>query len=298
MDMRELELFQHLAKTLHFGRTSAECHISPSSLTRLVQRLEEELGTRLFERDNRTVKLTESGILVRDYAAGTLQDWQALHLRLQQQSKNLAGKISVFCSVTASYSFLRNLLDRFRAHYPDVEIQLHTGDAALTIQRVLDEQEDVGIAARPDRLPGKLQFREIGESPLVFIAPSIPCPLKSRLDEYLGKGRALPWDEIPMILSETGLARQRMNTWFREQQIEPDIYAQVTGNEAIVSMVSLGFGVGVVPALVVANSPKQANVSVLPVQPELQPFTIGICSLRRKLGNPLIRAIWDLAGAS
>ena len=114
--------------------------------------------------------------------------------------------------------------------------------------------------------------------PLGGLRPGQPGPLESEV-----QGMA------------PGLARQRVNQWFREQGIRPDIYAQVTGNEAIVSMVSLGFGVGVVPELVVENSPKQANVSILPVQPSLKPFTIGICSLRRKLSNPLIRAFWELA---
>jgi len=296
MDTRELQIFQHLARTLHFSRTSAECFISPSSLTRLVQRLEDELGVKLFERDNRTVRLTQAGELLREYADDALQQWDQLRRQLQQQSTKLSGSISVFCSVTASYSFLKGLLDRFRANYPGVEIQLHTGDTALTIQRVLEEQEDIGIAARPDQLPGKLQFKQIGESPLVFIAPTTECPLQERLDSFRLTGGPFPWGEIPMVLSESGLARQRVNDWFREQGIKPKIYAQVTGNEAIVSMVSLGFGVGVVPALVVENSPKQANVTTLPVEPRLQPFSIGICALRRKLANPLIRAFWELAG--
>ena len=296
MDTRELQIFQHLAKSLHFAKTSAECFISPSSLTRLIQRLEDELGVRLFERDNRTVRLTEAGELFRGYAEESLYNWEQLRRLLQDQATSLTGKVSVFCSVTASYSFLRDLLDQFRTQHPGVEIQLHTGDTALTLQRILDEQEDIGIAARPDQLPGKLQFKPIGETPLVFIAPYADCPLKERLDHYLQAGSPLPWSEIPMVLSETGLARQRVNQWFRELGIKPDIYAQVTGNEAIVSMVSLGFGVGVVPELVVANSPKQARVRVLPVEPALKPFTIGICSLRRKLTNPLISAFWELAG--
>ena len=298
MDNRELQIFHHLAKSLHFAKTSQEYFISPSSLTRLIQRLENELGVQLFERDNRTVRLTEAGELFREYAEESLHNWELLRRRLQHQATSLSGKVSVFCSVTASYSFLRELLDQFRAEHPGVEIQLHTGDTALTVQRVLEEQEDIGIAARPDQLPGKLQFKPIGESPLVFIAPSTECPLKERLDHYLLSKQSLPWSEIPMVLSETGLARQRVNQWFREQGIRPEIYAQVTGNEAIVSMVSLGFGVGVVPELVVENSPKQANVTILPVEPGLKPFSIGICSLRRRLSNPLIRAFWELAGSS
>lgn len=97
-----------------------------------------------------------------------------------------------------------------------------------------------------------------------------------------------------MILSETGLARKRVNSWFRARSITPEIYAQVSGNEAIVSMVSLGFGVGVVPSLVVENSPRQVNVRVLHIEPELEPFSIGICSLRRRLADPLISAFWAL----
>ncbi len=291
-----MQIFQHLAKTLHFSVTSRECHINPSSLTRMIQRLENELGVQLFERDNRTVRLTEAGELLREYAYEALQSWEHLQRRLQQQAACLSGKVSVFCSVTASYSFLRDLLDQFRAEHPGVEIQLHTGDTALTIERVLQGQEDIGIAAHPDQLPEKLRFKPIGESPLVFIAPVADCPLKERIDAYLQQQKPLPWAQIPMILSETGLARQRVNHWFREKGIKPDIYAQVTGNEAIVSMVSLGFGIGVVPELVVENSPKQASVSILPIDPGLKPFLIGICSLRRKLGNPLIRAFWELAG--
>lgn len=297
METRDLQIFLHLSKSLHFGRTSNECFISPSSLSRLIQRMETELSTILFERDNRTVKLTPAGELFREYAIENVQNWEDFRTKLQHQSSTLSGKISVFCSVTASYSFLQELLDQFRVRYPEVEIQLHTGDTALTVQRILDEQEDIGIAAKPDKLPGKLQFKSIGKSPLVFIAPAKSCPLKNRLDEYPDPASSISWDEIPMILSETGLARTRIDNWFKQKGVRPNIYAQVTGNEAIVSMVSLGFGVGVVPELVVESSPKQANVEILDVAPALKPFDIGICSLRRRLSNPLISAFWELSGA-
>lgn len=292
MEIKELHLYLHLCKTLHFGKTSREFHLSPSTLTRIVQKLEHEVGDSLFERDNRTVLLTASGHRFREYAIETIDRWLALKRDLQQQSDLLAGRLSIFCSVTASYSFLHELLDQFRLKYPAVEIQLHTGDTALTIQRILDEDEDVGIAARPDRLPDKLHFRTIRQSPLVFIAPLASCPLR----ELLGGGSdKLAWDRIPLILSESGLARARVNQWLREREIRPNIYAQVSGNEAIVSMVSLGFGVGVVPQLVVENSPMRAKIEILRVEPELEPFSIGLCTLKRKLNNPLIKAFWDMS---
>ena len=61
MDYDALRLFLHLSRTLHFGRTSRECHISPSALSRSIQRLEAELDSVLFERDQRKVELTAAG---------------------------------------------------------------------------------------------------------------------------------------------------------------------------------------------------------------------------------------------
>lgn len=295
MELRELQLFLHLSRSLHFGNTSREFHISPSSLTRIVQKLEHEAGAPLFERDNRRVVLTAAGEHFRGFAAETVERWEALQRELHRQSDVLAGRLSIFCSVTASYSFLHELLNQYRARFPAVEIQLHTGDTALSIQRVLDEQEDVGIAARPERIPDALAFLPIRQSPLIFIAPRGSSPIRELLDASRQTGTSLPWDRLPMILSESGLARDRVNRWFGEQGIRPNVYAQVGGNEAIVSMVSLGFGVGVVPQLVVENSPMQSKIEVLPVHPQLEPFTIGLCVLRRKLQNPRVQAFWDLA---
>ena len=60
-------------------------------------------------------------------------------------------------------------------------------------------------------------------------------------------------------------------------------------------MVGMGFGIGVVPLLVVENSPMRNKITVLEVEPELEPFSIGLCALERKLSNPLVEAFWDLS---
>ena len=105
------------------------------------------------------------------------------------------------------------------------------------------------------------------------------------------------WHNVPMILSEEGLARERVNTWFRQQGVTPTIYAQVSGNEAIVSMVSLGFGVGVVPQIVVENSPLSDRISALSPQATLEPFQVGLCVQKKRLQSPLINAFWQILPA-
>jgi LysR family positive regulator for ilvC len=76
MDFRLLKHMATLADTLHFGRASELCHISPSTLSRSIQQVESELGTRLFERDNRHVTLTPQGVAFLRYAKQTLEQWE------------------------------------------------------------------------------------------------------------------------------------------------------------------------------------------------------------------------------
>jgi LysR family positive regulator for ilvC len=85
-----------------------------------------------------------------------------------------------------------------------------------------------------------------------------------------------------------------VDDWFRRLGVSPTIYAQVAGNEAIVSMVSLGFGVGVAPRIVLDNSPLAHTVRVLDVRPELAPYEVGLFALEKRLTSPLIRAFWSL----
>src|SRR5690606_10977224 len=75
VDTRQLELFVNLAETLQFGRTGELMHLSPSAVSRSVQRMEEELGQRLLERDNRSVRLTATGEAFLRYARQALAQW-------------------------------------------------------------------------------------------------------------------------------------------------------------------------------------------------------------------------------
>ena len=287
MDLRILKQFVTLAETLHFGRAAQLRHVSPSALSRSIQRLEGEVGAALFERNNRSVALTAAGHTFLDYARDALREWQAIRHRLAARAGVLRGEVSLYCSVTASYSFLFDILARVRARHPEIEIKLHTGDPEDAIDRIRAGVEDIAIAAHPERLPAGLAFRPIEVSPLAFIV--------SREHKLAGRaGLGIEdWRGCPMILSERGLARARVDDWFRRLGVEPTVYAQVAGNEAIVSMVSLGFGVGVVPRIVLDASPLADSVQMLEVEPALAPYEVGLVTLEKSLASPLVRAVWN-----
>ena len=106
--------------------------------------------------------------------------------------------------------------------------------------------------------------------------------------------KSIPWDRVPIIVAEKGMVRKRINAWFRSKHIKPNIYAQVSGNESILAMVSLGFGIGIVPQLVLEKNMLGRDVQVLDIQPEIKPYSVGICVQKRRIKNPLVSAFWGI----
>lgn len=285
MDIRSLNLFLHLSDTLHFGRTSRACNITRSGLTRTIQRLEQELGEQLFFRNNRSVRLTEAGRLFREYAVDVVQRYRVLQNRITSEDR-LRGELSIYCSVTAILSILPEIINDFRRDYPDVHLKLSTGDAAMALTRLENGEADVTIAALPEHLPPHIRFLKLLQTPLIFIGPRgqepDPPPLA---DSLLQKG---------VIMPERGLSRVRCERWFSDKQITPQIYSYVAGNEAMIAMVAMGCGIGVVPQLVLDNSPLQNQVTVLEATPKLEPFDVGICTTKSNIANPIIEPFWRI----
>ena len=287
MEYKDLEVFIQLAEHQHLGTVAQLVHCSPSTLSRRLKRMEQQVGADLFEREGTRLKITNEGEAFKAHSIQALDLWRQFRLSAQKEASELQGELSIYCSVTASYSFLSELLSRFRAQHPLVDIRLRTGDAAESIPHVQSGEADVVIAARPDQLAANLTFKTITPAPLLFIAPaSVQAVPELQQDP-------VPWDQVPLVLSETGLARTRVDRWFRQQRMKQNVYAQVSGHEAIVSMVSLGCGVGVVPDLVLKNSPMMNKVRILDVQPELEPFAVGLCAQSKRLHEPLIAALWQ-----
>ncbi|GAA2634577.1 HTH-type transcriptional activator IlvY [Streptomyces vastus] len=279
-DHRELRLFLHLAQTLNFGRTSLDCHVSPATLTRTVQRLEAELGHQLFDRGPRGVSLTAEGHRFRTYAMEALELWRT-YREEHPDPAELTGTLGVFATVTACQALLPDLLARFRAAHPQVRLDLRTGDAAAALARLDEGEVDAAVAGIPARLPGPLVSRTVAETELVFVTA------RDRADDGL---------DGPFVLPHRGLVREAADRWFRARGVTPEVAAEPDGHEGLLTLVALGCGTGVVPRLVLENSSVRDRLAVLPATPPPEPFPIGLCVRRADLRRPLVSALWSLTG--
>jgi LysR family transcriptional regulator, positive regulator for ilvC len=312
MDFHELEAFVALAKTLHFARAATAIHTSPSGLSRLLGRLEDELGVKLAERDTRRVQLTEAGRDFLDFAEDSLRRREELRLGLGSRDGSLRGFLRVYASVTACYSVLPPFAEALVAAYPELSLSVETGDPADAELAASSGRVDLSVAAIPDGGFAGLDAFAVRRSPLVFVgARSSPF---GRLDlarsaDPIGAGggaEVAAGDEAererklaatlastPLILPGTGLARERFDRWSREHGFRPRIAAETGGNEPLLAFARLGLGLALVPRIVVESGPFADGLAIYDGGPALGDYDIGYVIKSPRPGSESGRRIYQ-----
>ena len=292
MDIKSLDTFLELSKRLHFAQTAHALHMTPSALSRSIQRIEDELKIKLFRRDNRSVQLTQAGLEFASFARQTLSDYhrmqQSLH-RLRDNHDNLTGELTLFCTVTAAHVYVPNLLTTFRRRYPNADIKLITGDASQGIKLVKSGKVDFAFAADIEGLGSGILFLPVEDICCSLIAPTTAASFTEQLEL-----NEIPWQEIPFVMPEAGPLHKAMQEWFSDMKINPVVYARVMGHEAIVSMTSLGCGLSIIPDPVLELSPLKQTVRAIQPPKPVPTLKLGIIGLQKDIEQPIMSAFWSL----
>jgi len=286
----DLAAFLHLSESLHFARSAKALHMSPSALTRCVQRIEADLGQPVLQRTKRSVALTRAGEIFRDHARAQLAAHARLVEALAAETEAPTGELRIACTVTACHSVLPKLLARYRTRYPRIHLQLSTSDAARCLQRLENDEVDVAVVPEPDNPARELRFVRLAHTELSFIAPTADKELTRRV--RLGGQH---WAGLPVILPRRGLERERIDAWLEQHGAQPEVYAEVEGNEAILAMVALGCGVGVVPELVRKDSPLRGRIEQVDVAKPPRGYHVSLCAKSQTLERRTAAVLWELA---
>ncbi|MBD2612631.1 LysR family transcriptional regulator [Nostoc punctiforme FACHB-252] len=122
MELRDLNAFLVLAEELNFRKAAARLHLTQPPLTRLVQRLEKELGVKLLERSTTKVELTQSGITLYQGAKNLIDQAEQLKQQVSQSINSGEGTLRVGFSSSAFHSILASALSAFRYLHPEIHI--------------------------------------------------------------------------------------------------------------------------------------------------------------------------------
>lgn len=242
MDLRSLEAFCTLARTLNFRRAADELAMSQPALSVRLARLEDELGMRLFDRSRAGVTLLETGRLFLPHARGLLDRAEATRKAAMEIAAGHSGRLRIGYTPVSFLGSVPKLLRTYANTYPDVRLELTEGLSNAIERGVGEGQLDAGFVHPPVATTG-LELLPLPSQRYVLVLPSDhPLANQSRLPLS-----ALADDEFVLVERRIGPAiYDRLIATCVQAGFAPRIRQEVVNSIAVLSLVAAGHGVGFV----------------------------------------------------
>ena len=149
-----LRYFEAVAEEGSIRRASERLHISPSAVDRQILKLEDHLGTPLFERRPNGMRLTDAGQLVLRHARTTLHDFARLRGDIDNLRGVVSGEVTIATLDSLTVHFLPEAVARFISVHPAVQIRVIALDPVETMHSVAQGNADLGLTFSPARRRG------------------------------------------------------------------------------------------------------------------------------------------------
>ena len=246
MELRHLHYFVVVAEELHFGRAAERLHMAQQPLSQQIRQLETELGVVLFQRTKREVRVTEAGHAVLQEARCALAQVRRIEIIARRSAQGLVGRLHIGFSSSLPHTKLPSILRVCRSRFPDLTLILHEHTTEKQIELLSVGEIDVGFLRLPvDSAPDGLAIKPILRESLLLAMPR---------GHSLGRRRvvALPsLREEPFILlprdAAPGFYDQIIGMCLRAG-FRPNIVQEASQIQTIISLVSAGMGIAIVPA--------------------------------------------------
>jgi len=171
MELYQIRYFVALCETLNFARAAERCGVSSPSLTRAVQKLEQELGGLLIRRERRLTHLTELGQLVRPMLEEVLAHAESTKTAAHRFSAADEKPLRLGIMPSVGQFRLAPILARFGAQHPGIELAFAEGGAARLEELLLGGSLDVAVAARLGPANGRLRHHRLYRESVVVVFP-------------------------------------------------------------------------------------------------------------------------------
>lgn len=145
MDIKELRAFIVVAEELNFRKSADILGMSQPPLTRLISALEEEIGTKLFERSTRKVKMTSAGIFLLHEAREVVAKVEDIKKELRSIEKIRKGEINVGFSTASFLARLPKIIDEFKVSFPKISMNLHQASRKKILTDIKNGTLDIGF---------------------------------------------------------------------------------------------------------------------------------------------------------
>lgn len=256
--MRQLQVFESVARHLSFTRAAEELHLSQPAVSMQIKQLEGGVGLPLFEQLGKKIFLTEAGREIFRYGSNIGQQLAEAETVLAEMKGMQRGKLVISVVTTANY-FAPQLLALFCQRNQNITLSLNVVNREVLIHQLANNEMDLGIMGLP---PEGLDIdaESFMENPLVVIAPP-SHPLA--LERHIALSRLA---RETFLVREVGSGtRSAMERFFALHKLALSTGMEMSTDEAIKQAVKAGMGLGVVSMLTVALELETRRLVVLDV---------------------------------
>lgn len=291
MEFRQLRHFVAVADELHFGRAAEKLGMTQPPLSQSIQRLESELGVRLFERTHRHVEITPVGAQLLPFVRESLAVADQLPVMAQRLLVGDAGQLRLAFVSTADYGVLPELLRRYSGRFPNVRIELLEATGDFQIEAIISEEIDAGIiiGTGEPALPASLDYLPLHRERLIL---AISEEASTGVKEPADLAMMARW---PLILFPRRVApalHDAITGLFASRSLNPRMGQEAIQMQTIVSLVSAGLGIAIVPESL--RNLHRTGVRYLALEGDSAEIESGLL-WRRGSGLPTLRNLITIA---
>ena len=172
MNLQQLKYIVALNRFRNFARAAEACQVSQPTLSAMLVKLEEELDTRIFERNNKTVSPTASGKKIIRQAETALQEIERISEIVMEDKGEIGGRLSLAVGPTIAPYILPKFIRHYRENYPSVDLNIQELKADFMLDSLLRGETDAGIAISDNIREGILEIPLYTEKFYVYLAES------------------------------------------------------------------------------------------------------------------------------
>lgn len=262
IDLTRLQVFLDAAETLSFSEAAQRLHLSQPTVSHHIKKLEEEIGSPLFDRSGSEINLTSAGRLLVPHARKLLRDAMGIQQMMNSMEDRVIGSLRIACSTTTGKYVLPRFAGRFLNRHPGVTIRINRCTRTNVVPTLLGEEADLGVVSF-DACGDDMDCQEFFTDHIILISPaSQPWTATDSIDpsDLLG---------VPLILDEPSSGtRRELLTELGKHDIDIgdlNVFLEVGNAEAIVKTVESGFGLAFVSSTAAEWALERGSVVQIPV---------------------------------
>lgn len=279
-DLTDLQAFRAVVETGSFRKAADAVNLSQPALSRRIDKLEEALGVRLFERTTRSVSLTTVGRVFAQSAEQLLDDLDAALLGIRDVSSSRLGHVTIACVPSVAYYFLPAIVARYHQRFPRIRVKLLDASANEVLGAVISGEADFGVSFIGSQ-EAEIEFKVLLQERFVAAC---------RRDHPLARKKRVTWNELYehdyVSVDKTSGNRLLLDQALTAVAPRAPSVCETRHVTTLLGLIEAGLGVAAVPSMAMPGHDHPILTSVPLVEPVVK-RRVGIVKRR---GRPLTPA--------